>query len=59
MTEEGVVVIDTGNKKTATVARQKIREKTDKPIKYIIYTHHHGTQVAGTSVLKDSETKII
>ena len=59
VTEEGVVVIDTGNKKTALVARQKIREMTDKPIKYIIYTHHHGTQVAGASILRDPETKII
>jgi len=59
VTEEGVVVIDTGNKKTATITRQKIRETTDKPIKYIIYTHHHGTQVGGASVLKDPETKII
>jgi glyoxylase-like metal-dependent hydrolase (beta-lactamase superfamily II) len=59
VTEEGVVVIDTGTKQSATVAKRKIRETTDKPIKYIIYTHHHGTQVAGASVLKDPETKII
>ncbi len=59
VTDEGVVVIDTGNRQSAKIAKQKIRETTDKPIKYIIYTHHHGTQVSGTEFLKDPETKVI
>lgn len=59
VTDEGVVVIDTGNPYTAKIAKQKIRETTDKPVKYIIYTHHHGTQVSGTANLKGPETKVI
>jgi glyoxylase-like metal-dependent hydrolase (beta-lactamase superfamily II) len=59
VTAEGVVVIDPGVARTASVAKEIIRETTDKPIKYIIYTHHHGTQVMGASLMKDPETKII
>jgi alkyl sulfatase BDS1-like metallo-beta-lactamase superfamily hydrolase len=59
VTDEGVVVIDPGSPRTAKIAREVIQETTDKPIKYIIYTHHHGTQVSGTSQLKDPGTKII
>ncbi len=59
VTEEGVVIIDPGVPRTASVAKEIIQETTDKPIKYIIYTHHHGTQVMGTSLMKEPETKII
>ena len=59
VTEEGVVIIDPGVPRTASAAKEIIRETTDKPIKYIIYTHHHGTQVMGASLMKEPETKII
>lgn len=59
VTPDGVVVIDSGTRETAKIAKQMIRETTDKPIRYIIYTHHHGPQVSGTSVLRDPGTQII
>ncbi len=59
VTDEGVVVIDTGYANTARIAKKLIRSVTDKPIQYIIYTHHHGTQVGGTAVLKGPQTKVI
>ena len=59
VTDEGVVVIDTGFEKSATFAKQVMRQITDKPVKYIIYTHHHGTQVAGAGAIKEEGTKII
>lgn len=59
VTDEGVVLIDPGSPVTAKIARKVIQETTEKPIRYIIYTHHHGTQVAGAAQLKDPETKII
>ena len=51
VTDEGVVVIDSGSNYSARMAMEKIREITDKPVRYIIYTHHHGTQVGGTTML--------
>jgi glyoxylase-like metal-dependent hydrolase (beta-lactamase superfamily II) len=59
VTDEGVVVIDTGSNYSARMAMQKIREITDKPVRYIIYTHHHGTQVSGTTMLMNPETEVI
>lgn len=59
ITEEGVVVIDAGFPNTAAVAKTVIRSMTDKPIKYLIYTHHHGTQCLGAPVLIEPDTKII
>jgi glyoxylase-like metal-dependent hydrolase (beta-lactamase superfamily II) len=59
VTDEGVVVIDTGSNYSARMAMQQIRETTDKPVRYIIYTHHHGTQVSGTRMLMSPETEVI
>ena len=59
VTDEGVVVIDPGVPWTAKIAREVIEKTTDQPIRYIIYTHHHGTQVMGARVMKDPGTKII
>ena len=52
VTDEGVVVIDPGAPRSAALAKEAIRELTDQPIKYIIYTHHHMTQLRGASVLR-------
>ena len=59
VTDEGVVVIDTGFERSASFTKQVMRQITDKPVKYIIYTHHHGTQVAGAAEIKEKGTKII
>jgi len=55
----GVLVYDTGSIPAATLAKQLIREQTDLPISYIVYSHHHGTQVTGSPVLKEEQTQII
>ncbi|MCP4599668.1 MAG: MBL fold metallo-hydrolase [Proteobacteria bacterium] len=59
VTDEGAVVIDTGMNESAQIAKPIIDSTTDKPIKHIIYTHHHGTQVYGAEVIRDPETKVI
>jgi len=59
VTEEGVVVIDTGSPLTGAVTRELIRETTSRPVRYIIYTHHHGTQVGGTREMMDEGTRVI
>jgi glyoxylase-like metal-dependent hydrolase (beta-lactamase superfamily II) len=59
VTDEGVVVIDAGLRQSGIAAKSAIRSMTDKPIKYIVYTHHHGTQVGGAREIADPETKVI
>jgi cyclase len=42
VTREGVLVVDSGNDPAeGRWVVEKIKEKTDKPIKYMVLTHHH------------------
>lgn len=48
VTDEGVIVVDSGE--SAAMGQEivaRIREKTDKPIKYVILTHYHDDHTGG------------
>lgn len=60
LTTEGVVVIDTSiNREHAKSIYNQIREKTDLPIRYLIYTHGHMDHVNSAIVFKEEKTEII
>jgi alkyl sulfatase BDS1-like metallo-beta-lactamase superfamily hydrolase len=52
---DGLIILDTGmNKDVANAALQKIRAQISaKPVKAIVYTHHHPDHVNGASVFAD------
>jgi len=56
--EEGVVVIDTGeSNEEAALAMRELSAVTDKPVRGVLYTHHH--YVAGTeAVLEGAPTGV-
>jgi alkyl sulfatase BDS1-like metallo-beta-lactamase superfamily hydrolase len=46
---DGIVIVDTGcGMDQATEVLAEFRKITTKPIKYIVYTHHHADHVGGT-----------
>jgi cyclase len=49
--DEGVVVVDTGVADASDAVLRAIRTLTDKPIRYIINTHHHADHVGGNEVI--------
>ncbi|WHZ09594.1 MAG: MBL-fold metallohydrolase [Burkholderiaceae bacterium] len=52
--DDGVMIIDaTATPVAAQGVIQKIREITDKPIKYVVLTHYHAVRVLGASGYKD------
>ena len=52
ITDEGVIVTDPMNPKAASLLRKEIRKITDKPIKYVIYSHNHHDHISGGSIFK-------
>jgi cyclase len=49
---DAVVVVDSQFRDLAPGIVEKIRSVTDKPIKYLINTHHHGDHVGGNDVFR-------
>lgn len=58
VTSEGVVVVDTGFRNDDSVLRC-IRQTTDKPIRYIIYTHYHSDHTSGARAMMVDQPVII
>ncbi len=49
---DAVVVVDSQFKELAPGIVEKIKAVTDKPIKYLLNTHHHGDHVGGNEVFR-------
>jgi glyoxylase-like metal-dependent hydrolase (beta-lactamase superfamily II) len=57
VTPEGVIVTDPvayGRPTGGQAYLDEIRKITDKPIRYVIYSHHHYDHIAGGKVFKDA-----
>lgn len=57
VTDEGVAVIDTGTPFDPDAALGPLRQLTDKPVKYIIYTHAHADHAANAQPILDEAAK--
>jgi glyoxylase-like metal-dependent hydrolase (beta-lactamase superfamily II) len=62
VTSEGVIATDPigyGRPQAGTTYVEEIKKVTDKPIKYLIYSHHHYDHIAGGKPFKDAGARII
>ena len=62
VTNDGVIVTDPvayGRPTGGQTYLDEIRKVTDKPIKYMIYSHHHFDHIAGGKVFKDAGARVI
>ena len=62
VTNDGVIATDPigyGRPQAVTTYVEEIRKVTDRPIKYLIYSHHHYDHIAGGQPFKDAGAKII
>jgi len=62
VTSEGVIATDPvayGRPQGGAQYVAEIRKVTDKPIRYLVYSHHHYDHVAGGQAFKDAGAKIV
>ena len=62
VTADGVIATDPvayGRPQGGAAYVAEIKKVTDKPIKYLIYSHHHYDHIAGGQAFKDAGAKII
>jgi glyoxylase-like metal-dependent hydrolase (beta-lactamase superfamily II) len=53
VTPEGVIATDPISPKSAELMRAEIRKVTDKPVKYVVYSHQHWDHARGGKIFKD------
>ena len=56
VTPDGVIATDPINTDTATWLKAELKRRFDKPVKYLIYSHHHEDHVSGGEVFSDTAT---
>ncbi|MFN2348740.1 MAG: MBL fold metallo-hydrolase [Thioalkalivibrio sp.] len=60
VTDDGVLVVDTGSSETMGVAlRQAIARVTDQPVRWIVNTHSHGDHWLGNHAFADEAPQIM
>ncbi|KWS05666.1 Metallo-beta-lactamase family protein [Lysobacter capsici AZ78] len=59
ITDEGVIVMDSFDKDFAKESLEAIRRLTDKPIRYLIYSHNHYDHIGGGEVFKAEGATIL
>ena len=59
VTDDGVVVTDPISPVAARHMADAIREMTERPVKYVIYSHNHWDHISGAKVFKDAGAKIV
>jgi len=53
ITPEGVIVTDPISAEAASWLKAEITKMTDKPVRYVVYSHHHSDHITGGSVFAD------
>ncbi len=59
VTSEGVIMTDPINPRAAPLLMKEVRKVTDKPIKYMIYSHEHRDHESGGKIFKDAGATVI
>lgn len=59
ITEDGVIVMDSFDRDFARQSLAAIRRLTDKPIRYLIYSHNHYDHISGGDVFKAEGATIL
>lgn len=59
VTDEGVIVTDPMNPKAAKLLQAEIRKITDKPVKYVVYSHNHHDHISGGIIFKEEGAQFV
>lgn len=59
VTDDGVIVTDPLNPNAARLLRSEIRKVTDKPVKYVVYSHNHHDHISGGNIFKEEGAQFV
>lgn len=58
VTDEGIILVDPTNRNFSFELKVEIEARFDVPVRYVLYSHHHGDHVSGGAVWEDTATFI-
>ena len=59
VTDEGVIATDPFNHQAARLLSDEIQKVTDKPVKYVIYSHNHHDHISGGITFEEEGAEFI
>ena len=59
VTDEGVIATDPISPEAAAAYRDAIREVTDQPVKFVVYSHAHWDHARGGKIFKDEGARFV
>jgi glyoxylase-like metal-dependent hydrolase (beta-lactamase superfamily II) len=59
ITKAGVILADPLSAEAATAVRAEIAKLTDRPVKYVVYSHEHWDHIRGARIFKDEGATIV
>ena len=59
VTDEGVIVTDPLNPKAAKLLQSEISKITDKPVKYVVYSHNHHDHISGGHIFNNEGAEFV
>lgn len=59
VSDEGVIVTDPVSPKFARAFRDEIAKVTDRPVRYVVYSHSHWDRIGGGRIFKDEGARFV
>lgn len=59
VTDDGVIISDPLNPPAAKMMMVEIKKLTEKPVKYVIYSHNHWDHISGAGIFKAQGAEIV
>ncbi len=59
VSDEGVILTDPVSPKFAASFREEIAKVTDKPVRYVVYSHSHWDRIGGGKIFRDEGARFV
>ena len=59
VTDEGIVVVDTIEPKSALWLKNELARRFDQPVRYVVFSHSHYDHIGGSNIFRDDGAIII
>jgi glyoxylase-like metal-dependent hydrolase (beta-lactamase superfamily II) len=59
VTDEGIIVTDPVTEEAALWLKEELKRRFNKPVRYMIYSHHHSDHIGGANIFAGESVSIV